>query len=195
VFLRENEVGRRVAPHLRPGERILDYGAGTGRISGWLAERTGVQPTLTDLIPYSNRRPDLPFVRMHDPFHVPLEDRSFDAVLLLFVLHHNRYEEQGKVVADAIRLARRRLIVLEDTPNSRIDWMWNVLWDRVLNLRHATPTPFAFRSVDEWTAVFMEHDLSMVHSETYRAKWPTLGTYHHTLFVLDVEPAAGVGQV
>jgi SAM-dependent methyltransferase len=193
VFLRENEIGRRVAPHLRPGEPILDYGAGTGRISGWLAEQTGVRPTLTDLIPYSNRRRDLPFVRMDDPFHVPLADRTFDTVLLLFVLHHNRYEEQGKVVTDAVRLARRRVIVLEDTPTGRIDLVCNMLWDRILNLRHATPTPFAFRSVAEWTDVFMEHDLSIVHCETYRAKWPTLGMYHHSLFVLDVEPAAGPG--
>jgi hypothetical protein len=29
--------------------------------------------------------------------------------------------------------------------------------------------------------------MSVGHTETYRAKWPTLGTYHHTLFVLDRE--------
>jgi SAM-dependent methyltransferase len=185
VFLRENEVGRRVAPHLRPGESVLDLGAGTGRISGWLSERVGVRPVLADLVEYRNRRRDLPFLRMHDPLHVPAEDGAFDVVLLLFALHHNPYEAHRGILAEAIRVARRRLVVLEDTPTSRLDRAFNVFWDRVLNLRHGVPTPFAFRTVPEWLALFDELGLRTAHVETYRARWPTLMTYHHSLFVLD----------
>lgn len=185
MFLRDNEVGGKVAAHVRRGDRVLDFGAGTGLISRWLVRHMGVEATLTDLIEYSNRRRDLPFIRMSDPFHVPAEDRSFDVVLLLFVLHHNRYEEQGKVLAEAARLAGRRLIVIEDTPTNRIDRALNMGWDKILNLRHATPTPYTYRTAAEWEPVFMEQGLSVVHAETYRAKWPTLWTYHHTLFVLD----------
>lgn len=185
VFLRENEVGGRVAPHLRPGETVLDLGAGTGRVSAWLARRVGVRPVLADLVEYRNRRRDLPFLHMDDPLRVPAPDRAFDVVLLLFALHHNPYEAQPRVLAEACRLARRRLVVLEDTPTGRLDRAFNVFWDRVLNLRHGVPTPFAFRTVPEWLAVFGELGLRAVHVETYRAKWPTLMTYHHTLFVLD----------
>jgi SAM-dependent methyltransferase len=187
VFLRDNEIGGRVAPHLCRGERVLDYGAGTGLISRWLARRIGVAPTLADVVEYRNRRREFPFLRMQDPFHVPAEDRSFDSVLLLFVLHHNELEAQGKVLSEAVRLARHRIVVLEDTPRGGIDRAFNVFWDRVLNLRHGVPTPFAFRSVDDWTGVFMEHGLSAVHVESYRPIWPTMGTYHHTLFVLERE--------
>jgi len=62
MFLREGEVGRRVAPHLRSGEQILDFGSGTGRLSRWLARRVGVFPTGTDLVEYGNRRRDVPFI-------------------------------------------------------------------------------------------------------------------------------------
>jgi len=185
MFLRENEVGRRVAPHLRPGRPVLDLGAGTGRVSGWLARKTGALPVLADVVEYGNRRRDLPFIRMDDPYHVPAEDRSFDAVMLLFALHHNPFEAQGKVLAEAVRLARRQVIVFEDTPANRLDLVFNVVWDKVLNLRHGVPTPFAFRSVGEWREVFDELDLEPRHVETYRPKWPTLMTYHHTVFVLD----------
>ena len=191
MILRENEVGRRVGRHLTPGQRILDYGAGTGLVSRWLCARVGVRPTLADLVEYGNRRREFPFLEMDDPFHVPADDASFDAVLLLFALHHNRYEEQGKVLAEAVRLTRGRLIVMEDTPLNGIDRTFNVLWDKLLNLRHGVPTPCAFRSVEEWLAVFMEHGLETAHIETYRPKWPTLMTYHHTLFVLDREAMSG----
>ena len=185
MFLRENEVGRRVAPHLAPGDRVLDLGAGTGRISRWLAREAGIEPTLTDVVEYSNRSRGLPFLRMDDPYHVPADDRSFDAVLLLFALHHNPFEAQGKVLSEAARLTRGRVIVLEDTPISRLDRAFNVAWDKVLNLRHRVPTPFAFRGVDEWWAMFEEQGLEVRHTETYRPRWPTLMTYRHTLFVLD----------
>jgi SAM-dependent methyltransferase len=186
MFLRENEVGVRVARHLRPGERLLDLGAGTGRVSRWLAARAAVSPTLADLVDYGNRSRDLPFIRMEDPFHVPAEDGAFDVVLVLFALHHNPYEAQGKVVAEAARLAPR-LIVLEDTPMSRLDWIMNRAWDTVLNLRHGVPRPLAFRTIEEWRSVFMEHGLVVTHHEAYRPKWPTMMTYHHSLFVLEHE--------
>jgi SAM-dependent methyltransferase len=185
MFLRENEVGNRVARHLSPGWRVLDYGSGTGLVSRWLAERRGIAPVLADLVEYRNRRRDLPFLKLEDPFHVPSPDRAYDAVLLLFALHHNAYEAQGKVLAEAARLADRRLIVIEDTPFNRLDRAFNVFWDRALNLRHRVPTPLAFRSVEEWLAMFMEHDLESVHVESYRPTWPTLMTYHHTLFVVE----------
>jgi SAM-dependent methyltransferase len=185
MFLRENEVGRRVARHLSPGEEVLDYGAGTGRLGAWLARNAAVRPTLTDVVEYSNRCRELPFVRMDDPYHLPAADGSFDAVLLLFALHHNPYESQGKVLAEAARLARRRLIVIEDTPFGWIDRAFNAAWDTVLNLRHGVPTPLAFRAIAEWRTVFDEHGLGVRCVESYRPKWPTLMTYHHTLFVLD----------
>jgi len=43
--------------------------------------------------------------------------------------------------------------------------------------------------VGEWLPIFLEADLEAVHVESYRPKWPTLMTYHHTVFVLDREAA------
>lgn len=187
MFLRENEIGERIAPHLVAGERLLDIGSGTGLISRWLAERAGVAPTTADLVDYGNRVTDLPFIAMDDPVRVPADDGSFDAVMMLFVLHHmDRWEDQETLLHEAARVARRSVILIEDTPTSRVDRVFNVAWDWVLNLRHGVPKPFTFRTVEGWRQVFERTGLDVRVADTYRARWPTLMTYHHTLFVLDV---------
>ncbi|MGH2675391.1 MAG: class I SAM-dependent methyltransferase [Actinomycetota bacterium] len=189
MFLRENEIGGRLAPHLEPGMDVLDLGSGTGRVSRWLAARTGIRPTLADVIEFDNRVLDLPYVRLEDPLVLPFPDRAFDAVTMLFVLHHiEEWTDQRRLVAEAARVARRRLLVIEDTPTSRVDRAFNVAWDWALNLRHGVPRPFTFRTVEGWTEVFRVAGLTVRVTDTYRARWPTLMTYHHTLFVLEPDP-------
>jgi len=186
MFLRENEVGRKVAPHLERGQTLLDLGAGTGFISRWLEERTGVEPTLTDVVAYHNREKDLPFLTLRDPFTVPVGEGSFDVVMLLFVFHHvDRWEDQERLLDEAVRIAKRRIVVMEDTPRTRSDLVFNKAWDWILNRRHRVPCPFTFRRADEWTDLFKRRDLSIAYEETYRPLWPTLKTYPHTVFVLD----------
>ena len=186
MFLRENEVGTKVAPHLERGATLLDLGAGTGFISRWLKERTGVEPTLTDVVAYNNRERSLPFLTLGDPLSVPVEDGSFDVVMLLFVFHHvDRWEDQERLLDEAVRIAKHRIVIMEDTPETRSDLVFNKAWDWILNRRHRVPCPFTFRRADEWTDLFKRRDLSIAHAETYRPLWPTLKTYPHTLFVLD----------
>jgi ubiquinone/menaquinone biosynthesis C-methylase UbiE len=188
MFLREREIGDRVAPWLFQGMEVLDLGSGTGQISRWLARRIGIRPTMADVVEFGNRVGGFPYVRLTDPLTVPAEDGSFDAVMLLFVLHHVRnWGDQERLVAEAARVARSRLVIIEDTPASAAGRAINVAWDWALNLRHGVPRPFTFRTVEGWTQAFHRAGLTVGHRETYRARWPTLMTYHHTLFVLDKE--------
>jgi ubiquinone/menaquinone biosynthesis C-methylase UbiE len=190
MFLRENEIGGRLAPHLASGMSVLDVGSGTGRLSRWLAARVGIRPTLADVVEFDNRVLDFPYVRLNDPLALPFPDRAFDAVMMLFVLHHiERWTDQERLVGEAARVAGRRLLIIEDTPTSRVDRVMNVAWDWVLNLRHGVPRPFTFRTARGWTEVFGRSGLRVRHAETYRARWPTLMTYHHTLFVLEPDGA------
>jgi SAM-dependent methyltransferase len=186
VFLRENEIGGKVAPHVAPGMTVLDLGSGTGRIARWLTDRVGIRPTLADVAEFGNRVGSFAYVRLEDPLRLPFPDRSFDAVLMLFVLHHiEDWKDQERSVFEAARVTGRRLMIIEDTPSSALERRLNVAWDWLLNLRHGVPKPFTFRTVEGWRSVLRRSGLTIRHLETYRARWPTLMTYHHTLFVLE----------
>jgi ubiquinone/menaquinone biosynthesis C-methylase UbiE len=128
----------------------------------------------------------LPFIQSDDPFSVPVDDRSFDVVMMLFVFHHvEDFADQPRLLDEAIRIARRRLVIMEDTPQNRLDLMFNKAWDWTLNRRHGVPCPFTFRSPDGWVRLFKSRDLSIVHTNTYRPLWPSLRMYPHSVFVLD----------
>ena len=185
MFLRENEVVRKLAPWLSPGETFLDLGSGTGLVARRLAKVSGASATGCDAFEFGNRI-DLPYLQQTDPLKVPCEDKAFDTVIMCFVLHHiPAWEDQLRVAAEAMRVARKRVLVLEDTPFNSVDLLFNKAWDWILNQRHGIPVPFTFRSREEWTELFSADGYRVGHSESYRPKWPTLGMYHHTLFVLD----------
>ena len=185
MFLRENEVVRKLAPWLAPGETFLDLGSGTGLVARRLAKVTGASATGCDAYEFGNRV-DLPYLQQSDPLQVPCEDRAFDVVIMCFVLHHiENWDDQLRVAAEAMRVARKRVLVLEDTPFNSVDLLFNKAWDWALNQRHGIPVPFTFRSREEWTDLFSADGYRVGHTESYRPKWPTLGMYHHTLFVLD----------
>lgn len=187
MFLRENEEGEKIVPHLAAGQSLLDLGAGTGFMARWLAKEAGVEPTLSDLVEYHNRDMSMPFIKQDDPFHVPVEDDSYDVVLLMFVFHHiEPYDDQLRLLDEAMRVARKRIIITEDTPGSGVDRIANTFWDWALNWRHGVPTPFTFRGVPEWRDVFEGRGLSVASAETYRPMWPTLKMYPHTCFALDL---------
>jgi ubiquinone/menaquinone biosynthesis C-methylase UbiE len=184
VFLRENEIIRKLAPWVERGQTLLDLGSGTGLIARRLARVRDVEPTLCDLVDY--RKVDMPSITMNDPLHVPVPDRSFDVVTMCFVLHHiPEWDDQLVVLGEAMRIARERLLVLEDTPFNRVDLVFNKVWDKLLNARHGVPVPFTFRSVEDWSEIFSHDGFRLEKTHSYRPKWPTLGMYHHTLFVLD----------
>ena len=185
MFLRENEVVRKLAPWIAQGQSFLDLGSGTGLVARRLAHVTRANATACDAFEFDNRI-ELPYLRQTDPLRVPAADKSFDVVVMCFVLHHiPSWDDQLVVAAEAMRVARKRVLVLEDTPFNKIDLLFNKGWDWVLNQRHGIPVPFTFRSREEWSGLFSANGFRVDHTESYRPKWPTLGMYHHTLFVLD----------
>jgi hypothetical protein len=122
---------------------------------------------------------------MEDPYRVPVADQSFDVVMLLFVLHHVADREgQRRLFGECSRIARRAILVMEDTPEGRLERAVNTAWDYVLNFYLGVATPFTFRTTQEWKAEFERDGFVASSVERYRPVWPTLKTYHHTLFVL-----------
>lgn len=110
---------------IRPGQRILDIGCGSGIFSHWLAQRglkvsaVDISPKLIDL----GRRlyPEVDF-QVGDAGHLAYRTGAFDAVSLCGVIHH--FPEPAPVAAEVARVTKPGGSFFAFDPNRRNPFMY-----------------------------------------------------------------------
>lgn len=106
---------------IRPGERVLDVGCGTGVVTRMLAERAGVDGHVTGLDPSEamlaearrySQSPPIAWIAGEGE-HLPFSDASFDAVTAQFSLRNMRDWSAG--LQEMVRVLKPggRLVVLD----------------------------------------------------------------------------------
>ena len=159
------------------GPRVLDMGAGEGYLAKLLTDDC-FDVTLLDV--YDANQTDLPNV-VYNGRDVPFPDDAFDTTTISLVLHHCYNFE--RVLQEAIRVTRRRLLVAESVYRTRFE-KWT-LWtaDTLFNGARsggAMPRTLCFKRVDQWRRIFAEHDLTAIEEIDL-----SCGIHRHAVFVLD----------
>lgn len=150
--------------------RILDLGAGEGYVGDALRNTHAADVVLADVLDLN--RTELPLV-CYDGRKLPFADASFDVVVLYFVLHH--CEAPETVVAEAARVSKDRVIVVESTYEGLWDHRLLYVLDRTANrLRSGgqmrAQEPFlAFRTRQAWREAFRKVGAQVV-SERRRGR-------------------------
>lgn len=124
---------------------VVDIGCGMGHLARLLLERSN---SVFGLDLHDLRAVELPFV-LGDAGNLPLADKSVDVVLLVTVLHHMDAAMHLEVLKEATRVARRRVVLLEDVYRNRFGKRLTFLLDRLANLDFG-PHPHSNRTTPEW---------------------------------------------
>ena len=151
---RRRKVGRaydmalEIARAVPYGSEILDVGCGNGFIAHHLSAMLGASTVGIDLS--SSVAAPIDY-RRYDGARFPAPDRSFDVVLLCYVLHHA--QDVSVLLEEVRRVLRDRglMIIYEDIPETWWDkgvcWIHNQQW-------RARTGPCTFRLASEWEALF-----------------------------------------
>jgi SAM-dependent methyltransferase len=175
-----------VAP-FTAGARVLDLGAGEGYVTAALARRRGGWMVSCDVGDF--RQEPGPYV-VYDGERLPFRDGTFDTTLILLALHH--CSDPERVLDEAVRVTRQRLIVMESVFRNRLDRFWLDLLDGRLNARRhggAMTAALAFRTREGWGTLFASRGLRLVEMRRLGTWWERF-VHHPTLFVLQKSPAA-----
>ncbi len=178
---RAASIARRLRRHIAPGESVIDLGCGSLVVAEAIERGTGARVTGLETLAYRKRR--LPMA-LYSGRRAPFADGCFDAALIAFVLHHC---EDGGLAAlrEARRLARKRVIVLEDAYDTPFQRAAIRLLDRALNglENPRIRVPLLFRPTGEWIGLFARMGLRAAAFRRIRTT-PILRT-PQVLFVLE----------
>jgi ubiquinone/menaquinone biosynthesis C-methylase UbiE len=143
------ELVRRIVPHLKEGDRVLDVGCGNGTLGRAIMDSPacpkGVQVEGLERV-----------VRGGEPIKVhgyaggrfPFEDGAFDMVIVADVLHHEAKPEE---LLGECRRVSRRLVVIKDhqlkgfMAKARVSFI-----DWAANAPYGVPCLYRYNTAKEW---------------------------------------------
>lgn len=151
VFGRRVRVlAQRLAPLLPRDATVLDVGCGDGSIDRLIAEhRPDVRIEGIDV----RARPDAAIpVREFDGATIPYGDDAVDVVMFVDVLHHT--DDPSRLLREAVRVARRAIVIKDHTREGVLAVATLRLMDWVGNAPHGVALPYNYWREAEWLEVF-----------------------------------------
>jgi len=139
------------------GSSVLDIGTGTGDMARELARKKGAQCLYLDRRMLFFHAPPRPLI-LCDAQALALRKNTFDTVLLITMLHHCK--DPKKVLLEAKRVCRERILVIEDIFSSRWELTFTIFKDIILNLE-LFGHPRQFHSTGEWEKTFSDLGLAV----------------------------------
>lgn len=141
-----------LVPHLTPDASVLDIGCGEGYVLDELMARGFRDVQGVDIVDI-RRNKSYPF-RFYDGVRLPFADRTFDLVVLSFVLHHVPDEKKQALLDEALRVSRAKVVIVEDTPSTPFDRMMNRRHGESYRRKISSTASFGFLTEGEWRWLF-----------------------------------------
>jgi ubiquinone/menaquinone biosynthesis C-methylase UbiE len=169
-----------IEKYIETGAQVLDVGAGTGWVAQRLLERKGCDVHLLDVVDCNET--SLP-LQLYDGKKLPYPAKTFDVALFVFVLHHAL--NHGELLQEAARVARQKIIIVEDTPANPGERIVQWFWDTILSFEHGFAAPHNYNGIATWREVFTKLDLQLASEETVKPFLPFY--YTKAVFMLDLK--------
>jgi SAM-dependent methyltransferase len=147
---------------------VLDVGCGDGSLAaGILSRRPDLRIHGIEITP----RPHTAIpVTQFDGKHLPFELGQFDMVMFADVLHHTTHAEA--LVKEAVRVARRAVIIKDHCADGFFARPTLRLMDRIGNARFGVTLPFLYLSWDEWRRLFERVGVAVESRQTRLGLYP-----------------------
>jgi len=177
-----------LAPLLPENGRVLDVGCADGAVSQAIVRlRPDLHIEGIEVLPRG--APQI-IVSAYDGKNIPFPDKSFDAVMLVDVLHHAANPAQ--LLREAARVAGKCVVIKDHTAEGWLACATLRFMDRVGNARHGVALPYNYWRHAQWQQEFERVGLSPViwKDSLHLYPWPASLLFDRALhFVSRLQPA------
>jgi len=147
---------------------VLDVGCGDGRLARLIADK---RPDISICgIDVQQREDSAMRVETFDGKSLPYEEDSFDVVMFVDVLHHA--EQPMTVLREAVRVARKAILVKDHLAKGVFADLTLQLMDWVGNARHGVSLPYNYWKLARWHDVFEKLRLNITFWESNLRLYP-----------------------
>lgn len=195
VYGRRIEVLARHLGELLPrSAKVLDVGSGDGLLARRVMDaRPDVSITGVDVL--ARAAAHIP-VEIFDGIRLPFDADSFDAAMMVDVLHHA--SEQDTLLREMARVARRRVVIKDHFVSGALAQPTLRFMDWVGNCRHGVALPYAYWTPDRWERGFANAGLRVVEQRERLGlyPWPARLLFERRLhFIAVLEPTRAASPV
>jgi len=143
------------------GERILDFGCGSGIFGKKVKENLKKEIIGIDIV--DKRLCEIPF-KIYNGKEIPFPDNHFDLVLVAFVLHHTK---DPLSILKEIKRVGKRIIIFEDLPEGIIGKLYCCFHWLMWNLFFGKSPKFNFHTSKEWREIFKNLGLELISENEF----------------------------
>ncbi len=191
MSIRAQLIYRYISPFIAgTAGKVLDYGAGDGRIAQLLKDILNLNIQGVDQCDYRVQNIGVPF-HILDGKRANFSDNEFETALMTNVAHHD--ENNEAVLSELSRIVQGKLIVMETVPEGETEkeieqdkermFMSDYLFNRLFS-RADIPIPGLYKTPAEWKACFKKHGWECTHEDDLLSFATVMRDAHH-LFVFE----------
>jgi SAM-dependent methyltransferase len=136
---------------------VLDVGCGDGLLARTMMQKRtdlDIRGIDVSIRPYTHAP-----VTQFDGRLIPYDDRSFDVVMLIDVIHHT--ENPVNLLKEAARTARQSILIKDHTREGLLAGAALRMMDKAGNARHGVALPFNYWSRQQWLDAFESLNLKI----------------------------------
>jgi ubiquinone/menaquinone biosynthesis C-methylase UbiE len=152
-----------ISPHLKPGARVLDIGCGFGHLGRALMDASSDHLQVEGLESVKRGGELIP-VTAYSGARMPFADKTFDAVILADVLHHD--QDQEKLLREAVRVSRGLVIIKDHVRGGLMAQQRISLLDWAANAGYNVPCLYKYHNLQEWRKLVGKFSSRVVEERT-----------------------------